>query len=222
MKVTLPYLQEKFTYCNQRYFSGKLPALPIEIKDVRTYLGMCIYRRVVKVGQKKDFRLRFSSIYDLSEQEWEDIMIHEMIHYHIGYNGLKDNAPHGRLFKQEAFLINRQYNRHISITHRKSEGQAEDTTHRVHVVALMHLTEGIYALKVLPRNAETIRHYYTVMKQAKGIESIELYVSDSIYFNKYPSSGALKMYKVDEKEVRQHLATAQTLPFNLTDKNGKK
>ena len=45
-----------------------------------------------------DFKLRINKRIDLPEQEIEDIIIHEMIHYHIAYNGIKDTSTHGRVF----------------------------------------------------------------------------------------------------------------------------
>lgn len=57
----------------------------------------------------------------MPENEWEDILIHEMIHYFIAYQGLNDNAPHGKLFREKMNEINTKYHRNISISRKNTE-----------------------------------------------------------------------------------------------------
>jgi hypothetical protein len=91
MKATIPYVEKKFEEFNQLMFDGKLPKLPIELSDAKTFLGLCVYKkRRTILGRTEcyDFKLRISTRIDLVEAEVEDIIIHEMIHYYIGYNNL--------------------------------------------------------------------------------------------------------------------------------------
>ena len=45
MKATIPYVETKFEKFNQLMFDGKLPQLPIELSDAKTFLGMCVYKK---------------------------------------------------------------------------------------------------------------------------------------------------------------------------------
>lgn len=62
---------------------------------------------------------------ELSEDEIEDTIIHEMIHYYIGYNQLEDTSAHGAIFQQVMNAINEKYGRHLSISHKSSKSQKE-------------------------------------------------------------------------------------------------
>ena len=53
----------------------------------------------------------------------EDTILHEMIHYHIAVNQLRDTSAHGRLFRREMKRINAEGNRHITISYRLSKDQ---------------------------------------------------------------------------------------------------
>ena len=84
MNITIPYVKQKFEEFNQQMFAGKLPMLPIRLSDAKTFLGVCTYKkRKGKDGklEKYDFTLRINTRIDLLEEEVEDTIIHEMIHY---------------------------------------------------------------------------------------------------------------------------------------------
>ena len=105
-------------------FAGKLPMLPIKLSDAKTFLGVCTYKkRIGKDGkvEKYDFALRVNTRIELSEDEIEDTIIHEMIHYYIGYNQLEDTSAHGAIFQQVMNAINEKYGRHLSISHKSSK-----------------------------------------------------------------------------------------------------
>ena len=98
MKATIPYIEQKFEEFNQQMFAGQLPKLPIELSDAKTFLGVCAFKtRKGKDGKKicYDFKLRINTRIDLPDEEIEDTIIHEMIHYFIGYNQLEDASAHG-------------------------------------------------------------------------------------------------------------------------------
>ncbi len=103
MKATIPYIEQKFEEFNRQIFGGKLPRIPVQLSHAKTFLGQCVYKKRRKLlGRTElyDFQLRINARIDLPERELEDIIIHEMIHYYIGYHQLKDTSAHGRLFRQ--------------------------------------------------------------------------------------------------------------------------
>ena len=118
---TLPFLQQKFDELNALIFAGRLPHVPLLLGNAKSYLGQCLStkerRRDGKVVHTH-FRLRFSQRHDLSPQEWEDVLIHEMIHLYIGVNKWQDSSSHGPVFRQLMDEINRHFGRQVAISHR--------------------------------------------------------------------------------------------------------
>lgn len=45
MIATVPYIEKKFEEFNQQIFAGKLPKLPVELSDAKTFLGLCVFKR---------------------------------------------------------------------------------------------------------------------------------------------------------------------------------
>ena len=215
MKATIPYVEKKFEEFNQLIFDGKLPKLPIELSDAKTFLGLCVYKkRRTLLGKVVcyDFKLRINTRIDLDEAEVEDIIIHEMIHYYIGYNGIVDSSAHGRVFRQLMMEINERYGRHIRVSHKPTQEQKEQlygSKERWHMVALMVFKDGRRGIKVLPRIASKIVNYYNVVGRESTIERIELYMTNDTYFNRYPNSSALRVHAIDKAEAERHLEGAE-------------
>lgn len=214
MKVTIPYIQQKFDEFNRLMFGGQLPRIPIELKDVKTYIGECVsHKKRLPDGriQQFDFRLRFNTRYDLSEAVLEDTIIHEMIHYYIGYRQLKDRSSHGPLFKRIMQDINTKYGRHLTITHNNSAdgaGLVCDTKKRWHVVAIVSFKNGKTGIKVLPRIVQRILHYYRCVGSNQTVDSIRLVMTNDRFFNPYPNSTSLYVHYIDRHILEPHLRDA--------------
>jgi len=217
MKATIPYVEKKFEEFNQLMFDGKLPKLPIELSDAKTFLGLCVYKkRRTILGRTEcyDFKLRISTRIDLVEAEVEDIIIHEMIHYYIGYNNLKDSSAHGRVFRHIMNTINETFGRHIKISHkltREEKEQLYDTKRRWRVVAYVTFNDGRTGIKVLPRIMPRIANYYNAVSRESSVESIELYMTNNPFFNRYPSSSAFRVHYIDKAEADKHLQGAEKM-----------
>ena len=129
MTPTVPYLEAKFDEFNELIFEGKLPKIPVALSKATTYVGICTYkvrRRLFRKPELYNFKLRISTRFDLSEAELEDTIIHEMIHYYMRLNGIKDTSAHGKVFRQMMADINSKYGRHIRISLRlKASGSPE-------------------------------------------------------------------------------------------------
>lgn len=217
MKATIPYVEKRFEEFNQLMFDGKLPKLPIELSDAKTFLGLCVYKkRRTILGRTEcyDFKLRISTRIDLVEAEVEDIIIHEMIHYYIGYNNLKDSSAHGRVFRHIMNTINEKFGRHIKISHKLTKEEKEqlyDTKRRWRVVAYVTFKDGRTGVKVLPRIMPRIANYYNAVSRESSVESIELYMTNNPFFNRYPSSSAFRVHYIDKAEADKHLQGAEKM-----------
>ena len=122
MTPTVEYLEERFDTFNEMCFEGALPRIPIKLSSGNSFIGRLTYRPVRdwrgRVVRKEDFVLRISTRFDLPEQELEDTLLHEMIHYDILVNQRRDSSAHGRLFRARMREINEQYGRHIAVSYR--------------------------------------------------------------------------------------------------------
>lgn len=219
MKPTTDYIERKFQEFNTLMFGGKLTMPPILLSRARTFVGQCAAkkRRTLFHGtQLFDFRLKFSVCFDLTEEEWEDTIIHEMIHYYIGVNGLKDTSAHGKVFRQMMETINQKYGRKLTISHKTSPEQREElyNSRKVwHVIALLQFADGRKGLKVLPRIRQRIEAYRTTMLCDKRITQIDLFMSNDPYFNRFPNSSAFNAILANEDEFMPHIQQAQHIEF---------
>lgn len=119
MIFTLPFAKACFDRFNREFFNGELPEIPIRLGRAKRSLGTCscrIRRRWWHIV-RYDFRLRFSTSFDLPEAELEDTVLHEMIHYWIWLNDIRDTSAHGKIFRQQMARVNAA-GRHVTISHR--------------------------------------------------------------------------------------------------------
>lgn len=209
--------QQKFDEFDELIFDGRLPRIPIYMSNAKGFLGKLVYRskRTLFGGVKfSDFHMRISQRYDLSLQDFEDTIIHEMIHYYIAYKGIKDTSSHGNVFRKMMADINSRFNRHISISHRNVDGQLRDTRagwHVCHVVAVVDMKDGRRGFKVLPKVAESIVYYKQKVEKSPEVDKVMLYWSRDALFSKYPVSKSLKVHLVDRKVLDKSLKEAEVI-----------
>lgn len=164
-----------------------------------------------------DFKLRINTRIDLPEAEIEDTIIHEMIHYFIGYNQLEDASAHGPMFLHMMNSINAKYGRHLSVSYKVTKEQREqaiDAKQHWRVVAVVKFKDGRYGIKVLPRIQQRIVNYYTKVGSSKDVERVDLYMSNNVYFNRFPNSSVLNAHYVDIEEINKNIKGAEPLVFN--------
>lgn len=226
MKINIEFLREQFDYFNalifQQLYGSLLPTLPIYLTEAKTFLAKCCCRRTRTLNgwRNTDFSMRFNIRIDLEPAEIEDTLIHEMIHYYIMLNHVKDTGPHGDVFKRMMTEINSKYGRRISVRHNPSSEQREqgyDNRRRWHVISLIEFKDGRYGIKVLPRVIEHILNYHSAFSTDSRVAGIEFFLHNDPYFNRFPNSSALRSQFCDGEEVRSHLKGAH----RLVCENGK-
>ena len=211
MIATKPYIEAKFDEFNKLIFGGELSRIPIVLGSATRVVGAfsCKVRRNFW-GKKEyfDLKLRFSTKFDLPENELEDVIIHEMIHYYIHFKNLKDKSAHGPLFKNLMNQINKNFGRKISIRHKgavKTNEQITDEKPRYRVVAVVTMKDGKTGIKVLPRIKEKVRHYYNAVSTSPTVSKIELYITINPFFGQYPCSSALRIHYIDYSTLQTQL-----------------
>ena len=211
MRADIPYVQQKFREFNRQMFDGKLPEPPVSITNAKTYLGVCAFRKHRKWNGRleySEFKIRISRRFDLPQDEIDDTIIHEMIHYYIGLFSPADMPGHSTLFHSMMADINARFGRHISVSHRLSAEQQEqaiDNRPKRHIVARVVLKDGRTGIKVIPCMERHIRRYRRGMMASGKVSSIEFFQTTDPFFNRFPSSSAFTVYFPDPDVLAQHL-----------------
>lgn len=189
-------------------FGGLLPAIPIKLSNAKSFFGKLAYKRKRGLFGKVetyDYVLRINTRYDMSEPELEDTIIHEMIHYYILLNGLKDTSSHGKIFRRMMAEINEKYGRHITISQKLDSKQVEQGVRvKPRNVAVVRFKDGRMGIKVLPNVPRSIRYYYRNISRLPQIASVELLTSTDPFWSRYPASKSLKVYPLSEEELLAH------------------
>lgn len=217
MKATIPYIEEKFNEFNQAYFGGVLPMLPIRLSDAGRFLGMVTFnqRRDSVTGKMvySNFVLKINTRADFPEDVVEDTILHEMIHYFIGFQQMEDDAPHGTMFRSIMEMINKKGNRHMTISHKaESREEAEqmvDKKEKYHMICVAKLRDGRVFVKAVPRILPKIIKFNKELPNTLAVVEMDWYLTTDPYFNRFPVSTAIKLYPVDPVELTPYLATSK-------------
>lgn len=213
----IKFVRNTFLKFNSLIFKNDLPVPRFSLVHASTFLGKCRYRWKRGIDGKivnYDFNLRFSLSHDLDEFVWEDTVIHEMIHYHMAYHNIRDSSSHGPEFRKLMNSVNARFGRHMSVSHKSdpaTDAQKEGLVGRWHAVAVLRFSNGNVGLKVLPRVVERIAGYHRSMSRLAGLSFIELFMSNDIYFERFPCSSVLKYHLVDAEAVEVALRKASRI-----------
>lgn len=201
------FVREAFRSYNARIFGGELPEPRFAVTAARTFRGKLVYRRRRRglKMENHDFELRISRLFDLPEREWEDVVIHEMIHLHIAHKGIADTSPHGKVFRKLMADINSRHSRRITISAR-SEGGEDDSDSRIrgHYLCLGRLRDGRIAVAPVARTR--VMELWSEMARIPGVEKVGWVGTTDPWFNRLPRVMKPKLYLVEEEELRLHLA----------------
>ena len=106
-------IRASFMLYNLEYFNGELPLPNIKVTHSYKTLGYfsCEYD---DDGYMYDQTIEVSDYYDYDEFQIRDIVVHEMIHYYLAYNGIDPQCHHGKEFKKMAKEFNKKYGMNIT------------------------------------------------------------------------------------------------------------
>lgn len=118
MEVTEKVLEKKFDECNKIYFNNGLPYPFFSIFCKKKPFAKFTYLKKKKNGENVLVykKISVSIYYDFTEEQLRNIIVHEMIHYFIAYNDIKDNKEHGKIFLSIAERLNSEFGLNIEKT----------------------------------------------------------------------------------------------------------
>ena len=211
MIVTIDWMEEWFKRFDQEYFGGKLPLPELSLTRAKTRLGQLAFKRASRWGRTKlyDFKLSMSTYYDMTEQQAKSVLLHEMIHYIIGYTGLKDTSPHGVVFRGMMDNLNRKYGWDIRVmTSTKgwkvSERVAEKKKAKgpqTYLMLAIELKDGkFYLSRVNPGFARRIENQLPMVRE---LRSHRWYTTQESYFEDYPQVRSLRGRRITKGDFEK-------------------
>ena len=211
MIVTIDWMEEWFKRFDQEYFGGKLPLPEFSLTRAKTRLGQLAFKRASRWGRTKlyDFKLSMSTYYDMTEQQAKSVLLHEMIHYIIGYTGLKDTSPHGVVFRGMMDNLNRKYGWDIRVmTSTKgwkvSERVAEKKKAKgpqTYLMLAIELKDGkFYLSRVNPGFARRIEKQLPMVRE---LRSHRWYTTQESYFEDYPQVRSLRGRRITKGDFEK-------------------
>ena len=105
-----------FSECNRKFFNHELPNPKFGLMNKLHVLARFKFLKD-KNNNKKPLKVKeiiFSDCYDFNEEDFINLMVHEMIHYYIAWNRIKDNSEHGKVFMSIANDLNDKYGLNVT------------------------------------------------------------------------------------------------------------
>lgn len=135
MELTVQKIENYFDKFNKAYFNNSLIRnFPCTVSSSRKMGG---YVRVTRSFKILSFNI--SKHYAFDTKDFEDIIIHEMIHTYIFQNNIIDDSAHGHIFCKLVYEINNKYNRNVIIKLNRNIKVHKDTRE----IKIVVLKEGI-------------------------------------------------------------------------------
>lgn len=198
MQIDTDWLSDNFRQLNTRYFGGELPCPRFHIGRSRTRLGSLSYKRGFMSPQT--FTLSMSNYYNQTENQFRNVLLHEMIHLYIAAKGIRDTSAHGTVFRKIMACLNGE-GWDISVTTSmrgtpKAQTNQEGTG-RQHLVLAIETTDGRRFLSsVNPRFAKTLDKR---LRRTGEVSRYAWYTSDDRWFEDMPRVRSLRGRRVDEE-----------------------
>lgn len=221
MIVTIEWMEEWFRRFDQEYFGGKLPVPELGLTHAKTRLGQLAYKRASRWGRTKlyDFKLSMSTYYDMTDKQAKSVLLHEMIHYIIGYTGLKDTSAHGVVFKGLMDKINSQYGWDIRVSTSTKGWKVSETVKsrkekkgpQIYLMLAIEMNDGRHYLsRVNPSFARRIENQ---LKTLREVVSRQWYTTMENYFEDYPQVRSLRGRRISKTDFGKLLNVLT--PFQL-------
>ncbi len=212
MRATLDYVREKFDYYNQLCFEGKLPRPEFAINSRYQSLGLtCTEWKQEADGTKKEcFRIEISNRMDLPEVEYIDTIVHEMIHYYIEYNHIKDDSPHGLVFHAKMKELTEQYGIQITVNFTEDEEAAiARKLDKYQYVCVLEMEDGTYCSAVVIRNK--VFEWWKKCSELQGVREAKWYISNRAIFEHFPVRVNPYFVSVEANKMHHYLTGAVEL-----------
>ncbi len=206
MELTVKILREWFGLFNKQYFNEELPEPRLLVSSARTQLGQFSCRRVRKGLFRgyttTGFTIKVSDYYDMSEHDYQQTLLHEMIHYYIAYTGARDTSPHGAIFRQLAERINKVGGWKITISSKTDQYAVRNRKADAQfLLVVIETTDHRYYLSVVN---PSYRKYLSQQAQRSSlVAALHFIVSTDSKYATWPKSRSLRGRRISEEEYHK-------------------
>lgn len=216
MTPTIDYLRSQFHTFNAQYFEGALPEPAFRITNARTILGQYVCTCRTKwwrlAGKPQGCTIKISRYYDMPEREYQNTLLHEMIHYYISYKQIKDTSPHGKVFRQ---MMQRLNDAGWGISVRTGTAgfdlaNKSAKLKRKYVLALRTTAGRCYLSVVQPK---AIAQLETLLRRVPDVEEHSWFVTCDDYFRDFPSVRTLRARWVADDVYRRLVSEMERVDF---------
>ena len=196
MQIDIAWMERQFDRFNKEYFGGRLTPPKFSVNNARTRLGSMAFKwkRSLFKRETYDYVIRLSNYYDIPEVEFQNVLLHEMIHYYIAVNRFKDDSVHGTMFRSIAQRINKQgWNIVVRTDTRKwsvAERNRKKVITRKRIVLAASTTDGKYFLSVI--GPGSVRKVKLQIARTPQIREARWFESSDDYFQQFPQCRTLR------------------------------
>ena len=155
----------------------------------------------------------------MTDKQAKSVLLHEMIHYIIGYTGLKDTSAHGVVFKGLMDKLNSQYGWDIRVSTSTKGWKVSETVRsrkekkgpQIYLMLAIEMNDGRHYLsRVNPSFARRIENQ---LKTVREVVSHQWYTTMENYFEDYPQVRSLRGRRISKTDFGKLLNVLT--PFQL-------
>lgn len=196
MQIDTEWIAVNFDRFNKENFGGRLTPPKFSVNNARTRLGSMAFKwkRSLFKRETYDYVIRLSNYYDIPEVEFQNVLLHEMIHYYIAVNHFKDDSVHGTMFRSIAQRINKQGWHVVVRTDTRKWPVAERNRKKVitrkRIVLAASTTDGKYFLSVI--GPGSVRKVKLQIARTPQIREVRWFESSDDYFQQFPQCRTLR------------------------------
>ena len=196
MQIDTAWMERQFDRFNKDYFGGRLTPPKFSVNNARTRLGSMVFKwkRSLLKRESYDYVIRLSNYYDIPEVEFQNVLLHEMIHYYIAVNRFKDDSVHGTMFRSIAQRINKQgWHVVVRTDTRKwpvAERNRKKQVARKRAILAANTSDGKYFLSVI--GPGSIRKVKLQIARTPQIREARWFESSDDYFQQFPQCRTLR------------------------------
>lgn len=214
MRIDINFIESNFEKFNHDYFEDKLPKPKFAIGRAKMILGSLNYKtKHTLFGSKRfDYTIRLSVYYDQSEWQYLNTLLHEMIHYYISLNNIKDTSAHGKVFRSIMNNLNKKYNWELSVsTKLQTLNIAVKRAPVERLVLAAESKDNDYYLSVI--NPGYVHYIDNIFCKAQNIKSHKWYIAKDEYFSSFRQVRSPRARKVSKKIYDEKVSILE--PFIL-------